>query len=99
MKLRDREQHIALQLARQRQHKETFQERYKRRAGAEGMISQGVRSFHLRSCRYRGLAKTHLQHILIAAAMNITRMVSWLRGSKHARTRITPFSALAFNFT
>ncbi|KAA3662505.1 MAG: IS5/IS1182 family transposase, partial [Chloroflexi bacterium] len=62
-------------------------------------ISQGVRSFHLRSCRYIGMAKTHLQHILIAAAMNMTRIVCWLRGDKHARTRRTPFSALAFSFT
>ncbi len=99
LKVRPREQHIALQLARQRQETEAFKKQYRRRAGVEGMISQGVRSFHLRSCRYIGLAKTHLQHILIAAAVNVTRIVSWLQGDKHARTRITPFSALAFSFT
>ena len=76
-----------------------FKKQYRRRAGVEGSISQGVRSFHLRSCRYIGLAKTHLQHILIAAAMNMTRIVCRLRGDRHARTRITPFSALALNFT
>ncbi len=99
LKLRPREEHITLQLARQRQETKKFKRQYRRRAGVEGVISQGVRSFHLRSCRYRGLAKTHLQHILVAAAVNMTRMVCWLRGDKHARTRITPFSALAFNFT
>ena len=99
LKIRHREQHIALQQARQRQGTEIFQKQYRRRAGVEGVISQGVRSFQLRSCRYIGLTKTRLQHILIAAAINMTRIVCWLRGDKHARTRITPFSALVFNFT
>ena len=99
LKLRDRDAHTALQLARQRQEEVAFKKQYRRRAGVEGSISQGVRSFHLRSCRYIGLPKTHLQHILIAAAMNMTRIVCWLRGDRHARTRITPFSALALNFT
>lgn len=99
LKLRDQKQHNALQLARQRQQEEEFPKQYHRRAGVEGTISQGVRSFHLRSCRYIGMAKTHLQHILIAAAMNVTRMVCWLRGDKHARSRVSPFAALAFNLT
>lgn len=99
LKLRPQEQHTALQLARQRQETEAFKKQYRRRAGVEGVISQGVRSFHLRFCRYIGLSKTHLQHILVAAAVNMTRIVCWLQGDKHARTRITPFSALAFNFT
>jgi transposase len=33
---------------------------YKRRAGVEGTLSQGVRAFGLRRTRYWGLAKTHL---------------------------------------
>lgn len=99
LKIQPREQHTALQLARQRQEMEAFKEQYRRRAGVEGVISQGVRSFHLRACRYIGLAKTHLQHILIAGAINMTRIVCWLQGDKQARTRITPFAALAFNFT
>ena len=99
LQFKNQEQHIALQLARQRQQEDTFHKRYCRRAGVEGLISQGVRSFHLRACRYIGLEKTHLQHILIASAMNMTRIVCWLRGDKHARTRITPFAALAFSFT
>lgn len=99
LKIQPREQHAALQLARQRQEMEAFKEQYRRRAGVEGVISQGVRSFHLRTCRYIGLAKTHLQQILIASAINMTRIVCWLQGDKQARTRITPFAALAFNFT
>ena len=37
---------------------------YQRRAGVEGTLSQGVRAFGLRRCRYLGLAKAHLQHVI-----------------------------------
>src|SRR4029453_13625138 len=56
------------------------QEGYQRRAGVEGTLSQGVRAFGLRCARYRGLAKTHLQHVATAAAMNVDRIVAWLVG-------------------
>lgn len=65
------------------------------RAGIEGTMSQGVRAFELRRTRYIGLARTHLQHILTAVAMNIVRLVAWWRGAQHARTRISHFAALA----
>jgi transposase len=42
---------------------------YKRRAGVEGTLSQGVRSYGLRCVRYRGLEQTHLQHVATAAAL------------------------------
>ena len=60
--------HEALQAARQHQTTAAFQEDYADRAGIEGTLSQGVRAFGLRRSRYIGLAKTHLQHILIAVA-------------------------------
>ncbi len=41
-------------------------------------LSQGVRAYELREIRYIGLAKTHLQHIMTAAAINIVRIVAWL---------------------
>jgi transposase len=47
---------------------------YKRRAGIEGTISQGVRTCGLRRWRYIGEAKTHLQHVATAAAINVTRI-------------------------
>jgi IS5 family transposase len=47
---------------------------YRQRAGIEGTISAGVRVLHLRRSRYIGLAKTHLQHVLTAAAMNLIRL-------------------------
>src|SRR4029450_12258724 len=43
---------------------------YAQRAGIEGTLSQGVRAFGLRRSRYWGLAKTHLQHVATAAAIN-----------------------------
>ncbi|XHX79507.1 MAG: IS1182 family transposase [Stenomitos frigidus ULC029] len=71
------------------------QQRYKRRAGIEGTLSQGVRAFGLRQSRYRGLAKTHLQNIATAAAMNFDRLVNWLTGVPRAKTRVSRFAALA----
>jgi DDE family transposase len=40
---------------------------YQQRAGVEGTLSQGVRGCGLRCARYRGLEKTHLQHVTTAA--------------------------------
>jgi transposase len=95
LKLRPRAQHIALQQRRRYQKTDEYKERYKKRAGVEGAISQGTRCFDLRRARYVGLAKTHLQHVLAAAAMNLTRAVAWMHGTKRALTRRSPFAALA----
>lgn len=69
--------------------------RYARRAGIEGMISQGVRTFGLRRSRYRRLAKTHLQHLATAAATNIERLAAWFRAIPRATIRTSRFAALA----
>ncbi len=84
-----------LQWARQREHTEEFKERYAKRAGIEGTISQGTRSFDLRRSRYIGLAKTGLQHILVAAAINLARFVAWTDEVPLAATRTSAFAALA----
>lgn len=94
--LRPQAQHTALQRARQDQTRADFKERYKKRAGVEGTISQGSRTFELRRARYIGLAKTHLQHLLTAAAINLTRAVNWLQEKPLAQTRRSPFAALVF---
>ena len=65
------------------------------RAGVEGTLSQGVRAFGMRRSRYIGLAKTGLQQVCMAAAMNILRVVRWLDGQPRAKTRVTRFAALA----
>src|ERR1043165_5212663 len=73
-------QHAALQAARKLQQTETFQQKYALRRGVEATISQGLRAFDLRRSRYVGLPKTHLQHLAIATAINLVRLVNWLDG-------------------
>jgi len=70
-------------------------ERYHIRAGIEGTLSQGVRAFGMRRSRYIGLAKTGLQQVCTAAALNASRVVHWLTGTPRAKTRVTRFAALA----
>jgi transposase len=92
--LRPQAQHEALQAARARQKTDAFKARYAARAGIEGTLSQAVRVFDLRRTRYIGHAKTHLQHVLIATALNVVRLSSWLAGAPRAQTRPSPFVAL-----
>ena len=54
-----------------------------------------MRAFGLRRTRYWGTAKTHLQHVAIAAAINIDRIVAWLDERPRAQTRTSRFAALA----
>ena len=95
MTVRPQAQHEALQAARQYQQTQEFQERYQDRAGVEGTISQGVRVATLRRSRYVGQAKTHLQHVLIAAAINLRRVGDWLADVPRAKTRTASFVLLA----
>ncbi len=85
----------ALRARRVEQHTEAFRKIYRKRNGIEGTISQACMVLGMRRTRYRGLAKTHLQHLLTAAAMNLTRAINWLAGIPKATTRISPFAALA----
>ncbi|MEO0647228.1 MAG: transposase [Cyanobacteria bacterium J06650_10] len=87
-------QYDALEHARQVHRSDVGKERYKRRAGIEGTLSQGVRGFGMRRSRYRGLAKTHLQNVLIGTAINIDRLVNWFNGVPIAKTRTSRFKAL-----
>jgi transposase len=86
---------LALQMARQRQKTDEFANRYAARAGIEGTLSQAISTLDLRRSRYIGLAKTHLQHVLTAAALNIIRIVAWLNQIPLASTRRSHFAALA----
>ncbi len=95
LKLRPEAQHKALQHARQRQETEAFKILYRRRAGSEGTIAQFVGAFGGRRTRYWGLAKTHLQHVISAAAINLTRWFAWFDETPHAQTRTSRFAALA----
>ena len=60
----------------------------------EGTHSQGVRRCGLRRSRYIGLAKTHLQHVFTAAALNFVRVAEWLAETPLAETRKSPFLKL-----
>ena len=93
--MRTQSHYEALQAARARQHTELFKAQYQQRAGVEGTLSQGVRTQDLRRSRYRGLVKTRLLHLLIAAAMNFMRVAVWLAEKPLARTRQSADAALA----
>jgi transposase len=95
LRLPPQEQYEALAAARAWYASEVGIERYQQRAGVEGTLSQGVRAFGLRRTRYRGLEKTHVQHIATAAAINIDRIVAWLDARPRAQTRTSRFAALA----
>jgi len=59
------------------------------RAGIEGCPSQGVRVCGLRRSRYVGPAKTDLQHVATAAALDIVRLSAWMQGEAWAATRVS----------
>ena len=68
---------------------------YAQRQGIESTLSQAVRAFGLRRTRYRGLAKTGLQHAATAAAINLDRIAAWFGGRPIAPTLTLHFAALA----
>jgi transposase len=92
--VRPQEQYEALQQARVRQRSPEFTAHYARRAGIECAIGQGIRDCGLRSSGYIGQAKTHLQNMLVATALNVIRITAWLRGIPIARTRRSAFARL-----
>ncbi|WP_414527802.1 transposase [Nodularia chucula] len=51
----------------------------------------------LRRTRYFGLAKTHLQHITTACAINLSRFFDWPNHATKARTRTISFARLLVN--
>lgn len=90
-----RREHEALAAARAREGTAEGRRLYAQRRGVEATLSQGVRAFDLRRARYRGLAKTGLQHVATAAAINLDRIAAWFAGRPLAPTRTSRFAALA----
>jgi transposase len=84
----------ALAAARARESTAEGRRLYAQRQGVESTLSQGVRAFGLRQARYRGLAKTGLQNVATAAALNLDRLAAWLAQRPLAPTRISRFAAL-----
>lgn len=93
--LQPKEQHLALQAARERQKTSEFREAYAVRSGIEGTIGQAVDKLAMRRSRYRGLAKTHFQHLATAAALNIQRILNWLTDKPRSVAYTSHFAALA----
>jgi transposase len=92
--IRPKEQYDALQARRELETTQDFKALYATRAGVEGTISQGVRTMGLRRSRYIGQERTHLQHVATAAAINVVRLMRWLHGEPHAKTRQSPLVQL-----
>ena len=72
-----RDLHHALAQARTQQTTQDWPDKYKLRAGIEGTISQALAISGIRHARYRGTAKTHLQHVFTAIALNLIRLHVW----------------------
>ncbi len=88
-------EHEALAAARARENTAEGKRLYAQRNGIEGTLSQGVCALGLRRARHRGLAKTGLQHVATAAALNLNRIAAWFAGRPLAPTRTSRFAALA----
>jgi transposase len=95
LQLPPREPYEALQAMRAWYASAEGKRQYACRAGIEGTLSQGIRACGLRQTRYRGLEKTHLQHVATAAAITIDRLVAWLDECPQAPTRTSRFATLA----
>ena len=80
--------------ARAAQDTRDFQARYALRAGVEGTIRQGVAVTGMRRARYRGLAKTQLEHTNAAVALNLIRLHAFWNGHPLDRTRTSHLARL-----
>lgn len=94
LRLRLRDEHETVQRARQRELTWSWQRQYHLRAGIESTFSAAVRACGLRRCRYRGLRRAQLQALLVATALNLTRLANWLGGVPRGRTQVSRLWAL-----
>lgn len=92
--IRPRAQHEALLAGMQREKTAEFKALYATRAGVEGTISQGIHTCRMRRSRYFGEAKTHLSHLMMAAAMNLMRILAWLNGTPKHQVKPSAFQRL-----
>ncbi|MFE2417871.1 IS1182 family transposase [Streptomyces hokutonensis] len=68
--------------------------KYALRAGIEGTIRQAVAVTGNRRARYRGLGKTHLEHVYSAVALNLIRLDAWWNGQPLDHTRTSHLARL-----
>lgn len=88
------EQIELVQQMKQQQTTPEWREKYKKRSGIEGTMSQGVHSTGLRRSRYRGLRRCHLHNLAAAAAINIQRLTDWAEHVPRSTTRRSRFLSL-----
>lgn len=81
----------ALRLARRRAHEktETFREKYRFRAGAEGTMSDLDRITGLKHLRVRGMPRVRLAAVLKATGLNIIRAATFKNRQKNDKPRPT----------
>ena len=92
--LKPRVLHEALQDNRAEQDTADWQARYAIRAGVEGTMRQAVAVTGARNARYRGLPKTHLEHVFSAVALNLIRLDAWWNGHPLDRRRTSHLARL-----
>ena len=76
-----RDLHDAQAQARSAENDRSWQADYARRAGVEGTMQQAVATC-ARRARYRGLAKTRLEHTFSATALNMLRLEAFWNGPR-----------------
>ena len=96
--LRPREIHQAATAARTAEDTTGFQAGYARRAGIEGTIHQAT-SHGARRARYRGLAKTRLDHTCMACALNLIRLHAYWTATPLDRQRTSHLARLELSLT
>ena len=84
----------ALRTTRAQQQTKDWNTDYALRAGVEGTIRQALAVTDLRQARYRGLAKTHLEHTYSAVALKLIRLHAWWNDHPLDRTRTTHLARL-----
>jgi transposase len=89
-----REIHDLLTSGRSGQAGKDWRQDYARRAGAEGTMSQATAITRSRRTRYRGLPKTHLQHVYSAVALNLRRLDAYWNGTPLNRKRTSHLTRL-----
>jgi transposase len=87
--LRPREIHEAVAAARAGQDTRQWKDRYKARAGVEGLMHQVTCVTGIRRARYTSLDKTRLEHLAAATAINVIRLDAWYSRRPLDRARTT----------
>jgi hypothetical protein len=87
----------ALRTARAEQADRDWHHAYALRSGVEGTIRQALTVTDSHRARYRGLTKTHLEHVHHAAALNLIRLNAWWNGKPLDRRHTSHLARLELN--